>query len=404
MLMKNLILLAQFTACTAGFTLYAQEPESHEFDCGFDVLRELQMQQDPELYFKLERMEKRLWRHIEQGREAGGMEGEFMGSPPPAGFDSGNCPGCFPARYLLPVVFHVFHLPDDSMPGMGSNISEYQAQQAIAAANRIFAAYGHTDSNAVNTGIQFYLAPVGPDSNGILRYSDTLSDNYLYQGGVEMFNKTDPYYNHRRFINVYIVNRLLEPNGTVSGIAGYSYMPGSVYQFMVVRHEFMADYTCCDSCNLYWESRGKTFAHELGHYLSLLHPFEGGCAGVSTLPCHRQGDKCCDTPPANNFTTNCSNPFSNACAPDYTPILTGNCMEYTREYCGSWLTRNQTERMLNTVELYRASLLNPDSLNRWRVPGCGLTAHFTGRQTILCDPDSAYLSALDFADGTVKYR
>src|SRR5690606_16573496 len=69
------------------------------------------------------------------------------------------------AKFVVPVIVHVVHQPSDSIVGMGSNISENQILNQIDLLNRYFAnEWG--GSSSVNTGIQFCLAKVGPDSNG----------------------------------------------------------------------------------------------------------------------------------------------------------------------------------------------------------------------------------------------
>ncbi|MCZ2129277.1 MAG: hypothetical protein LC109_03320 [Bacteroidia bacterium] len=84
-------------------------------------------------------------------------------------------PNCFKSRYALPVIVHIVAKPGDTAVGQGSNIPDAQVYNALASLNRQFAGFGQTDSRAVNTGIQFYLAPMGADSSGIIRYNSPLS-------------------------------------------------------------------------------------------------------------------------------------------------------------------------------------------------------------------------------------
>lgn len=75
--------------------------------------------------------------------------------------------------------------------------------QAIVSLNRKFAGYNETDPRAVNTGIQFFLAPVGIDNKGIFRHASHLTANDI--DSVEsLYNLVDEQYRNGQYINVFV--------------------------------------------------------------------------------------------------------------------------------------------------------------------------------------------------------
>jgi hypothetical protein len=398
--MKKLLLLLLLLPFV---NVQAQEPpDSTEFNCGADELLAIKMQ-DPNYAAFRKRMDFYIQKYIQQGLVLPEFE-------KPMPFDivpmSSECDSCFGTKslYLVPIVVHVFHLPSDSVIGMGSNISTEQIQNAIFELNKSFAAYGFDDSNAFNTGIQFFLAPVGPNSNGIIRYSDSAAINPEFNY-YPLLDLVDSFYSPNRFLNIFTVHSMVnDSSGVATDLKGYSYVGHG--NGVVVKYDMMGDYMCNENFNLEEFSRGKTLPHEVGHYLDLFHTFHEGCTEDTTGNCETKGDKCCDTPPVSNQKGNndCNN-TKYMCPSSSTPTQPGNCMDYTPERlpCGFWFTRNQTERMHSNLQLFRKGLINIDSINNWGVSHCGLAVDFKGNQNILCDPDTTTLTALRYVDA-VQYR
>ena len=100
--------------------------------------------------------------------------------------------------------------------------------------------------------------------------------------------------------------------------------------------------------------------HEMGHYLGLLHTFNGGCKNDN---CLIDGDKVCDTPPDGvNIAISCSGSFKvNSCFTDDDDssinnpcrdiglggigdqvYLEDNCMEYGLDSCAVNFTAGQS--------------------------------------------------------------
>src|SRR5207244_4285144 len=69
---------------------------------------------------------------------------------------------------------------------------------------------------------------------------------------------------------------------------------------------------------------GRTATHEIGHYLNLFHPFQGGCAGTTAGTCSTAGDNVCDTPPVASPNSGCpsgkTNPMTRGQSPTLLPI------------------------------------------------------------------------------------
>ncbi len=93
---------------------------------------------------------------------------------------------------------------------------------------------------------------------------------------------------------------------------------------------------------------GRTVVHEVGHYLGLLHTFQGGC----TPP----GDFVDDTPFEAGPAFECPDGLDTCPDPGLDP--THNYMDYGRDPCLTEFTAGQDARMDGIVPVYRPSLLD----------------------------------------------
>jgi len=92
--------------------------------------------------------------------------------------------------------------------------------------------------------------------------------------------------------------------------------------------------------------RGLTVAHEVGHYLGLIHTFQGGC---------QDRDDVADTPAQSGPTMKCVAQI------DSCPDRPGmddvqNIMNYTDDDCMTHFTPGQVERMVKVVREFRPGL------------------------------------------------
>lgn len=93
--------------------------------------------------------------------------------------------------------------------------------------------------------------------------------------------------------------------------------------------------------------RGLTVAHEVGHYLGLIHTFQGGCA---------DRDDVVDTPAQSGPSMKCAVEVVDSCPdrPGMDDIR--NIMNYTDDDCMAHFTSGQVERMVKAVAEFRPEL------------------------------------------------
>ncbi|MFM1962820.1 MAG: hypothetical protein RLZZ172_1665 [Bacteroidota bacterium] len=247
--------------------------------------------------------------------------------------------------YLLPIVIHII----DNNP---EAITDSMVIAAIADLNDAFAHRGAyaLDTNGADTRIQFCIAKTHPDgglTTGITRTKSFYENNdmELEPFKTAMLNYWDP----KRYVNLWVVRSVqgeIQPSNFLcgawqrSGVGGYAAAGfGAVVGGMST----------------------PLVAHELGHYLSLLHTFAGGCPNGD---CTLEGDMVCDTPPdASTLSSPCNDP-ENSCATD---TLSGpfrvdvrdnisNFMDYGSP-CPTVFTPGQGERMRTFLEIFNAGSL-----------------------------------------------
>lgn len=279
----------------------------------------------------------------------------------------------------IPVVFHVIHKGE--AVGSGTNISDAQLLSAIDALNRDFAATsadgGVAQSSvpvaAGNTNIQFCLASTDPNGNpttGINRVNGTSVTGYSGSGITstnEVNVKNLSRWDNRYYMNVWVVSEiddngadLTNPNFWGGGTLGYAYLPTNPVTFNAQRDGIVVVNLCIgnDPANnqgfrLWPPTRlNRTLTHEVGHYLNLLHTFEGESCSESN--CSTQGDFVCDTPPTVTQ-TNCG---TRACS---NTQQVENYMDYTGDACYDMFSQGQATRMTAVLTGVRNALINTNN-------------------------------------------
>lgn len=309
---------------------------------------------------------------------------------------------CDSAKYILPVVIHVIHDPLDTL-GSGSNISHAQIQNQLEELNHAFGNYymPHGPSS-VNTGIKFCLAQTRPDGssfNGVNRIASSRSTHPRWE---EDSLLALIHYPTDKYINIFVVDKIIDSTGNNGGVLAYGSYPywGSrASDLIVIRHDWFGKYTSSLPA-LDGLAEGKVLAHEMGHYLGLFHPFEGGCTGTNANDCMSKGDMCCDVPAvAADVNGGCNS--VNTCFESYSsnpPDQKENYMDYSYPSCKNTFTADQADVMYTTLEGIRSSLWNPTSINSLNLSCCINSAQFIGH-TDGCNIDSLNLQAYAYSGG-----
>lgn len=252
------------------------------------------------------------------------------------------------AILTIPMVFHILYLDQSE------NLSDSKIYTEIDNINEAFRNLGYYDpSIGADVRIQFCLAKVAPDGTGTSGIEHIMTpltdigqeDDFIMK---QQFN-WDP----SQYLNVYIARNLLGGN-----VLGYAYDPTS-------HGEFWDGIVLLTSIVGRSKANSAVFAHEIGHYLGLPHPFDRGCKNDD---CLIDGDRVCDTPPDNSTFEGCH--AFNSCTTDTddpsanNPFTTDNndmnnlYMDYTDGDCRNAFTDGQAERMRIVLQNIRASLLN----------------------------------------------
>ena len=248
----------------------------------------------------------------------------------------------------IPVVFHILYTTEEQ------NLSEPQILAQLEALNRDFRRNNpdtvltpeRFKSVATDTEIEFCLAIQTPDgylTNGIIRKETSVkkigeTDKYYQptQGGSQIW---DP----EVYLNIWVC----EINDT---LLGYTYLPGEANASF---DGIVLNYQICG--NAFYISapynKGRTLAHEIGHWLNLEHPWgeEEGCG---------YDDKVSDTPLQEKPNYQCPNAIVISCNNAPNGDMHMNYMDYTFDQCQNSFTYGQKERMLATLNTNRKSLLS----------------------------------------------
>ncbi|MCI4669662.1 MAG: M43 family zinc metalloprotease [Bacteroidia bacterium] len=304
----------------------------------------------------------------------------------------------------IPVVVHVMHLEEDSIPEYGtSNPTNLQIRRAIKWINDAFRdtnnfSMGPIHSNAVeyaknndgtpvsldvDTYIQFALAKSNPDSfptTGIIRYASPYADyevdgKCIDENGFlqdeEYCLKADSW-DSKKYFNIWLVNSICQLDGENCSLEGFSYggsMSGMPLDGMVLETQF-------------FDTTGRKVTkavHNIGHYLGLFDTYLNGCdLGSDTVnSCLQLGDKICDTPPDNFSDAGSCSPVSrvNSCSND--ALLDGskydtdvedlfeNFMDGGKPLCKNSFTVGQQARMIQTITSSRRGLENSSGLQNF---------------------------------------
>ena len=206
--------------------------------------------------------------------------------------------------YTIPVVLHNVENQDGD-----GHVSDSLLVATLAQLNRAFANQApYYNPNGVDTRIRLCLAqrkPSGDTTRGIVRtvsrftYHDPPEENDSLKMGA---------WDSRNYLNIWVVKDIVGWK-TGTPILGYATPPaehGGQWDGIVIVSATLGQNP----------SKIAILAHEVGHYLSLYHTFQGGCLNND---CAINGDHVCDTPPDNK---EYSALVHNSCNTDAVGILT----------------------------------------------------------------------------------
>lgn len=248
-------------------------------------------------------------------------------------------------RYYIPVVFHVYGEQFNCDSGQSNCLTEAKIIDALKRTNEDF--QGLTPEQEPvsplfsgirkNLNVEFVLAqkdPLGNPTNGIVRYDKEQTGYGEITEPFETNIKAEAWNNYQ-YMNVYIMNDLHDDGKTNnSGIAWYPQvsMSDEGLARVVYNGAFLGNNTD--------ENQRSIFTHEFGHWLNLIHTFEGKtCSLAAETFCGLTGDRSCDTPQMSlpqAMQKNVENCLGQ-------PTNTENFMHYSNNY--AMFTEDQVERM-----------------------------------------------------------
>lgn len=282
--------------------------------------------------------------------------------------------------YTVPVVFHVIYdSPQD-------NIDRSQIMDALRILNEDYRLQNSDAGNLraifqnrqADTEIEFTLAKKDENGNcteGITRMQSSLSVDASPRDAVKQLVQWDP----DKYLNIWVVRSIINSSsstGTILGYANFPWMAANI-DGIVIRHDALGVIGTA-------AYDGRTLTHEVGHYLGLLHTFQGGCSG--------SGDGISDTPPVADASYGCDL-SRNSCTNDSYPDMIENYMDYSDGACQNTFTTGQKNVMRSVLQSasYRQTLVSSTNLDETGVnnpPACQPVALFQAINHVICPGDT----------------
>lgn len=347
---------------------FAQQPQ--QIPCGTDLVYKELIKERPELEMQMQQYNQAFLNYVKT-IDLNSLKATPVGTSAKASVSP---------KYIIPVVFHILHYNDI----LGEHYSDGEVLQELANMNAAYSANAPYRSRIRpmfkdvegDARIQFRLAKmkIETDKDGtIISRTPTTGIEHIYVGPLtgkaNDFQKKNSWAPDK-YLNIWVCQSLVSGGGFAAG--GYAYFPTS-YPSASVDGPIVSNRIGVTPP----AASGNPFSlitcvHETGHYLGLLHPFNGASATDSC-----GDDYCYDTPPvfytpygtANNphyANVGAADIYSapSTCTSPYLPDQWENFMDY---YNGSatcnMFTIQQVARMHFTLENYRRNLWQPENLD-----------------------------------------
>lgn len=295
----------------------------------------------------------------------------------------------------IPVVIYVVHANGQE------NISDEQVISQIDALNDYYQGTGFNFCIATKKGNGsipnngFYNTQDTPGIIHVQNFNLTTHDIESERDDLMALASSTP---SSQYLRIWVVKDIYY-NGP-SNILGYTMFPEAtdIFDGIVVKASVFGNADTCTSCYLPNGNykKGKTLAHEMGHYFTLYHTFEGACGEIAFNDCENYGDHVCDTPPVATPNFACTT-GTDSCDDDLgLPDDIHNFMDYGSDECVDHFTQGQMERMQAALLEYRSSLIQTDNLIY--TGACGtdnyISATFTASTYMACNGTTIFFTPL----------
>jgi hypothetical protein len=223
-------------------------------------------------------------------------------------------------QFTIPVNFNVIYASTNISDGY---VPDSQIQAQIDVLNQDYTGTGLSFrlQNVVRTLNSTWFNDVSPDTD-----VQTVMKNALRQGDAKT-------------LNIYTVGF---NNDDAQGLLGYSTFPVD-YAGNPMDDGVVVLYASLPGGSTKDFSLGRTSTHEIGHWVGLYHPFQGGCRG--------NGDYVDDTPAEAEPAFGCPIGRNSCSSPGLDPVQ--NYMDYSDDSCLNNFTPGQIARLKSQISAYR---------------------------------------------------